>query len=526
MVRAAGIQQWDKNYFAGTQAFHEFRGAVETTGRFNLSPRWVWGFDGLLVSDATFFSDYRIATMQRRATDLLNQFGQTEGVSQLFLSGRGDRSYFDTRAIHYTGLTTADKQSTLPIIHPVTDYSYTFGQPVFGGELGYSANLTSLTRQSASFDPISRTAVTNGLCSSLTADPAVKTSANCLLRGMPGAYSRFSAEAHWRTQYIDSFGEVFTPFISARADAAALSVSSDPGVANFIQTGESSVFRAMPTIGGEYRYPFIAIHSWGTQTIEPIAQLIVRPSEPSVGKLPNEDAQSLVFDDSNLFRIDKFSGWDRVEGGGRANVGLQYTTQFNRGGSVNVLFGQSYQLFGTNSFALGDVTNTGLGSGLDKPQSDYVARVAYQPNAIYSVISRFRFDEHDFTLHRLEVEGRATLDRWMVSMMYGNYDAQPQLGFLNRRQGLLGLSSVKLTANWSVYGAARYDIQNDKLVQTTVGVAYIDDCFLMGVNYVTDYTYSTSVPVPNHTVMLQIGLRTLGSTGSSGMGATGVGLLQ
>ena len=44
--------------------------------------------------------------------------------------------------------------------------------------------------------------------------------------------------------------------------------------------------------------------------------------------------------------MNKFSGWDRVEGGGRANVGVQYTAQFNRGGYVNVLFGQSYQLFG------------------------------------------------------------------------------------------------------------------------------------------------------------------------------------
>ena len=80
----------------------------------------------------------------------------------------------------------------------------------------------------------------------------------------------------------------------------------------------------------------------------------MRPNETDIGKLPNEDAQSLVFDDTNLFKVDKFAGWDRVEGGGRANVGIQYTAQFNRGGYVDALFGQSYQLFGTNSFAVGD----------------------------------------------------------------------------------------------------------------------------------------------------------------------------
>jgi len=52
---------------------------------------------------------------------------------------------------------------------------------------------------------------------------------------------------------------------------------------------------------------------------------------------------------------------------------VQSTTQFDRGGSINVLFGQSYQLFGLNSFAVHDVTNTGIDSGLQNTRSDYVA---------------------------------------------------------------------------------------------------------------------------------------------------------
>ena len=86
----------------------------------------------------------------------------------------------------------------------------------------------------------------------------------------------------------------------------------------------------MPDVGVEYRYPFVDVEPWGTQTIEPIAQLILRPNETQIGKFPNEDAQSVVFSDANLFSIDKFSGWDRVEGGGRVNAGFQYTAQVNQ----------------------------------------------------------------------------------------------------------------------------------------------------------------------------------------------------
>ena len=519
-IRGSGLYQTDKNEFNNTDGFKTFRGSVETTGRFNLSPNWAWGWDGVLVSDPTYFSDYRIRTLQSRSLELVNMFGATDvGVSQAFVSGRGDRSYFDVRAIHYTGFTASDQQTVLPNVHPVLDYEYTFNQPIFGGELGYSVNTTSLSRQNASFDAIGQTAVTYGYCSSATADTAVKTSANCLLRGAPGVYSRVSAESHWRTKYIDSFGQVFTPFFSVRGDAAQLAINSDPGVSNFIETGDNSLTRYMATAGLDYRYPFISVHSWGTQTIEPIAQIIARPNETNIGKLPNEDAQSLVFDDSNLFKVDKFTGWDRVEGGGRANVGVQYTAQINGGGTINALFGQSYQLFGLNSFAIADTTNTGLGSGLDTKASDYVARFTYAPNRILSFITRYRFDEQNFDLQRFEAEGRASVDRWNVSLLYGNYAPQPELGFLQRREGLLSTGSVKLDTNWAFTGAARYDIAHNNLSQTQAGLGYIDDCFLLGLNYITDYTYSTSIPKSNHTVMLQLGLRTLGSTSPSGLGS-------
>ena len=205
-----------------------------------------------------------------------------------------------------------------------------------------------------------------------------------------------------------------------RADAATLSVSNEPGVSNFLTPGSSELIRGMPTVGLEYRYPFINVQSWGTQTIEPIAQVIARPNETQIGKWPNEDAQSFTFDDANLFSVDKFSGWDRVEGGGRANVGVQYTAQFNQGGSVNALFGQSYQLFGKNSFAQPNLVNTGLDSGLDQTRSDYVARLQFQPNKTYMFTSRFRFDQDDMSLQRLELEARGNYDRWAISALYGD----------------------------------------------------------------------------------------------------------
>ncbi len=516
-IRAAGINQLDRGYFVRddgtpTTGWRDWRGSVETSGKFALSPKWTWGWDAVAVSDPTFFQNYKIISLQQKNPDPLGN-GATEGVSQLFLNGRGDRSYFDIRAVHYTGFSEADVQSALPVIHPVLDYSKTIGTPIFGGELGYSINLTSLSRGSAQFDPISSAAYLGGQCAPTSADPAVKTRTNCLLRGIPGDYNRLSGETHWKRQIVDPVGQVWTPFVSVRADVANVNIAAQTGVSNFITPGQYEVTRVMPTVGLEYRYPFIGVQSWGTQTVEPIAQVIVRPDERNIGKLPNEDAQSLVYDDANLFKVDKFSGWDRQEGGGRANYGAQYTAQFNQGGFFNVLFGQSYQIFGTNSFAVGDVANTGLNSGLDTRRADYVARAAYQPNKIHSFISRFRFDEQDFTLRRLEMEARANFDRWNISALYGNYDAQPELGFLNRREGVLSTAAFKLNENWVVSGAARYDINASKINQFRTGFGYIDDCFIMSLNYIADYNYNGNVTT-NHSVVMQFSLRTLGGGGN------------
>ena len=518
-IRAYGIDQLDTSAFTGQPGDRQFRGGVDTKGQFALNDKWVWGWDGVLLSDYYFFSDYRLSQYK----DTLGSFLSlpTEAISQLYLSGVGNRSYFDARTIYY--LSYSGNQDQVPVVHPVIDYANVLNRNLLGGEFSYKTNFTSLTRETAAFDPITLLAATNGWCLPTSADPTVKTPTNCLLRGIPGTYTRATAEGQWRRSFTDDWGQIWTPFAKLRVDAVDASISNQPGVSNFLPPGDTQALRVMPTVGLEYRYPFINVQPWGTTTIEPIAQVIVRPNETYAGKLPNEDAQSMVFDASNLFSVDKFSGYDRVEGGGRANVGVQATTQFDRGGSVNVLFGQSYQLFGLNSFAVADVTNTGLNSGLDKPRSDYVARINYSPNRTYTFSTRARFDEQTLDVQRFEAEGRASFDRWSVSLMYGNYAAQPELGYLTRREGLLGSGSIKVAANWVVSGAARWDLVANQINQYVIGAGYVDDCFVLAANYVTSYTYSagSTPPVLNHAIMLQIGLRTLGNTSSTG-GSSGI----
>ena len=79
-------------------------------------------------------------------------------MNRLYLVGQGDRSYFDLRGMSFIGFSEFDRNSEQPLIHPMLDYSYIFGKPVVGGELGFRVNFTSLSRKDADYDPISTTA--------------------------------------------------------------------------------------------------------------------------------------------------------------------------------------------------------------------------------------------------------------------------------------------------------------------------------------------------------------------------------
>jgi LPS-assembly protein len=409
-------------------------------------------------------------------------------------------------------------------------------------------NVTSLTRDAAQFTPI------NALNRSylFPGTPyfgfyetcTVYERGVCLVRGLPGTSSRVSAQVSWRRQFVDSIGQVFTPFTYLRGDLLAYSPSlggyQNAQVQNFIGGDPDVVGRITPAVGLEYRFPFVGeLGDWGAQTIEPIAQIVARPNEARIGRLPNEDAQSLVFDDTSLFEWDKFSGYDRAEGGVRANLGLKYAVTGANGFYADALFGQSYQLAGRNSFRAGDLVNAGRDSGLESRRSDYVARIHAAPTRAISFTARARFDEDDFSLRRVEAGAAANFNPWLplqASITYARYEPQPELGLDRRREGILAAANYSLTPNWFVTGSALVDLDRYQLARDafaaeflenpnatynrtkswnvtglSLGAGYTDECTTFSVTYsVTPRDFSSGTTESVKTLLFRLELRTLG----------------
>jgi LPS-assembly protein len=481
-IRVAGIKQQRPEAFdSPPDSTEDYRGLVSTTGRFDINPRWAFGWNLLAQTDRNFGRTYDIEGASRR-----NQ------TNEIYLRGLNDRSYFDLSAYDFliqndllTQNTAFQDEDQQAFVRPVLDYNYVTTEGFTGGELSLDFNVTSLTRDELN------TATTRG-------------STDQRVHGFLGDTTRVSADLSWRNTFTTLNGLQITPSLSLRGDW----INTD-GTANGEPLSEGSDARFMPTAGLEVSYPILVRTDNSSHVFEPIAQLFVRPDLEFGGVVPNEDAQSLVFSASNLFQRDKFSGYDRIESGIRANLGLRYSGIIGNGWTLNGLVGQSIHLGGENPYAReDDLTNTGEESGLENHRSDYVASFGAIHSSGFSLNASGRFDENDLDMRRGEILGQYATSKFSVAASYAFIDAQPDAGFSEERQQIAGSANYNIDENWSIFGSARYDIENDYLVRNSVGITYKCDCFNMSVAY--NESRSDISDEVNRSVSFKISLRTLG----------------
>jgi LPS-assembly protein len=534
---------------AGDRAF---RGMVQSRSNFDLNDRWKFGWDGAYFSDRYFLQDFGLYNT------LNNNFFFRESASTVYLTGQGPRSYFDMRGYYFQGLLPSDIQAQMPVAHPMVDYNRVFDidpdkTAGIGGQVEVDANFNSISASLANYQSIQPPTLgfaygSDGLKYQLydvcqiyspNKDPNLS---QCLLRGVGGAYTRGAASALWKRKVIDPLGGAWTPFAFARFMGSYLNYNesgtypvyngSYQPIPNanqaFFIPGQNDQFRgqATPGMGVDYRYPVLARSPLGNVIFEPIVQLITRPNQTSIPSLVNLDAQSLVFDDSNLFEWSKFSGYDRFETGTRLNYGGQATMNFVNGGFINAMAGQSQQVAGPNAYSMADAANVGLASGLNTRTSDFVGRLVVAPASFMSFTARGRFDKNSLDARRIDLLASLDLNPVTVGLQYANYVSQPQIGFNYRREGLSTNAKWDVTKNYYLNGSVTFDMSrggiyspfyntpgNSSFFASALygfGGGYNDECMNVAVNYSSVYQPWYTGPIRNETLYLAVNFRTLG----------------
>ncbi len=576
-IRAEGTHVANPSAFAiapyGAQD-RIWRGSAQSTGEFFLSDEWRVGWDATALSDRFFMQDYK------QHNTLFQNYFFREASSTAYLTGQGDRSWFDLRGYYFQVLSPSDVQSQQAVAHPIIDYDRAFDiDPAktygVGGQLTVNANFTSASAQNANYESIQPRTLDSiygiyDVCQIYA--PAIdRSQSGCLLRGIGGDYESATVETSWKRKVVDPLGGVWEPFAFARLFGSYLNYDTQ-GVAPmynstympilnasqglFVNGADNTIRgQATPGAGAEWRYPLLARSSLGDMVIEPIAQIVARPNQSSIPSLVNMDAQSLVFDDTNLFEWSKYSGYDRFETGTRLNYGGQATMTFNNGVYVNGLVGQSRQLAGANPYAVADAANVGLQSGLNTRTSDIVGRLAIAPTDNVTFVAKGRFDSESLAARRIDLFTSYKMQPVTLELHYANYTAQPQIGFDVRRQGMAINGRYDVTKDYFLSGNVTFDMSRylynslttDQFVTSLLtgvntatltganltgtapvfsvaamgfGAGYHDECTELTINYTSIYApqASTGLPARNQTILLSLKLRTLGEI------KTGVGL--
>jgi len=494
VLRVAGISQMNPGQFDAntSDAEHKTRGMITSKADFRINPRWTFGWDVMAQSDNNFSRTYG-----------LDGLDQSTHTNDIYLTGLGKRNYFDMRAFYYDiqdadNNSNAEKQQA--IVYPSTDYHYIDPKSVYGGELSANVNFTHLSRDQASVLD--------------NANNLGDSSLNDRFLGLPGSYTRLSTELQWQRTFTTDQGLVLTPLLAARGDVYGLNMDSPNSLGpSFSYPGNYDTndyaTRGMLTAGLEAKYPFLITTSNSSHVFEPIAQIYVRPDETLAGQLPNEDAQSFVFDATNLFDRDKFSGYDRIEGGTRANLGWRYTGSFDSGYKLQSIFGQSFQLAGRNSFATDDLVSAGAESGLQTTRSDYVTMFGLTTPQGISLSTSYRFDEKDFAFRRGDTAVGFANDDFQTSVTYTHIAAQPQYGFTTDQDEIQTRAQIKFKNYWSVFGTVSYDLNDSEITRQGVGLSYEDECTIFSVSFL-DKKDSTNQSGSDWSIGARITFRTLG----------------
>jgi LPS-assembly protein len=223
-------------------------------------------------------------------------------------------------------------------------------------------------------------------------------------------------------------------------------------------------------------------------------------------KAPNEDSIEMEFDDTNLFRLNRFSGIDRVEGGPRLVYGLKWGSFKKTGGKSNVFIGQSFRPKTDDTYA--------TGSGLENKFSDIVTRMEISPGPHLNATYRSRIDADDFSPKRNEIGLSAGIAAFRVSGSYVYMESQTDSEF-NSREELNLTATSQIDRYWRSGFNATNDMDAREFRRAGMYLTYEDECVVFTTKVNRSF-FSDRDLKPTDSITFSLILKTIGEIRTDG----------
>jgi LPS-assembly protein len=416
------------------------RAYAEANGKFQLDPLWSITTALRVASDKTVTRRYDL-TRDDRLRNVVN----AERISP--------NSYVSIAGWAFQGLRPEDEQERIPVALPAIDARFLLGDPVFGGKFQIQANSLSILR----------------------------------VEGQDT--QRAFASARWDLRRLTPWGQELTLTAYTRGDVYHTDDALSTEVAIYRGT-DGWHSRWIGALAADLKWPLVGSAFGGFQRLVPRVQLVLTPHTPNFD-IPNEDARSIDLEDSNLFALNRFPGYDRWEDASRITYGLDWSLERPKL-SITSTIGQSYRIARRTIFP--------EGTGLTDRFSDIVGRTRIRYGRYIDLTQRFRIDKDNFAVRRNEIDLTVGSEQTYAQIGYLklNRDIDPSIEDLSDREELRLAGRILFARYWSVFGTTVIDLtdaQEDPLsvsdgftpVRHRLGIQYEDECLELGLTWRRDY---------------------------------------
>ena len=421
------------------------RGYIFANGKFQFDPRWSLTGSIRATSDRTFLRRYDISRDDRlRSTVNLERLSSS--------------SYFSAAGWATQTMRLGAPQGQVPLVLPVIDYRKRVRDPLnVGGTLELQANTLALFRNEGQDT------------------------------------QRAFAKAQWDLKRLTDLGQVFSLTGLVRGDVYHSSENTLTAT-QIYQGSPGWQARGVAVAAAEVQWPFVGPAFGGTQVFTPRVQVVASPPIRNLA-VPNEDARAIDLEDSNLFSLNRFPGYDRVEDGARVTFGFDWQLQ-RPGWRVKSTIGQSYRLDKDTNVLID-------GTGLSERVSDVVGRTEVRFRDFVKLTHRYRLDKDNFAIRRNEFDATIGDRKTYAEVGYLRLNRDINVGIedLQDREELRFATRIAFARYWSLFGSGVFnltDANEDPVfnsdgfepVRTRLGIAYQDDCLELGLTWRRDYVAS------------------------------------
>ncbi len=261
-------------------------------------------------------------------------------------------------------------------------------------------------------------------------------------------------------------------------------------------------YRFFPILGIRAESPFKFKDHISNVTFTPKVNLVVAPGISNSNKLSNEDSTNNDFTIENIYRLNRYTGNDKMDNSKRISYGL----------SINTLNFKSSLL---QSYEFADNSNFHIEQGNDDKASDVLGALEYLGRNKISY--NFRYDLNDSYVKKQSIDYKSSSKYGDINVSY--FDQNTEINnIVNKDTETINYSflSKKFSKFSKINFSGLYDLKEEINKEYTIGYSYFDDCFGINLNF-NRKSYEEENLKPQDILTLMFSFKNIGSYKSSNL---------